>query len=467
MIKFVVVNFSILLLIFSGVLAQDYSYHAYKNNKERYAQPLSALLDTVRDDLGVAIEVDKNAEPFLTETVPMAPWKFWDDPQLRLAYILAPLDLSFEKIGDNSYRVFEPWYQNRPESEGAAHLRRLLRRFPDRASFEERKAQLLAAMLDALRLNPMPAKTPLNPICGEEKAYDGYSVAPAAIEVIPRYWLCGSLYRPTDGNGPFALIASPHGHGQDGRLAEDNQYRCATLARMGAVVFSYSMFAWIAEESPLQREDHRNPISGTMQTLGTIRVIDFLTSLANVDTSRIGITGCSGGGTQTFFAAALDERITVSVPVVMVSSHFFGGCPCESGTPLHTKSQGTCNAEIAAMAAPRPQLLIAVTQDWTKNTPDVEYPYLRSVYGYFNATDNVEFVIIDEPHDYGVTKRMAMYPFMAKHLGLDISKADESKVTIQPHEDMLPFGNNREKYPAGAIQNIDELLEAFANAPRS
>lgn len=449
-----------------GAFAQDYSYHAYKNNKDQYAQPLSDLLETARADLGVTIEIDKNVEPFLSETVSMAPWKFWDNPELRLAYILAPLDLSFEKTGDTSYRVFEPWYQNRPESEGAAHLKRLLRRYPDRASFEQRQACVKAAMLDALRLNPMPIKTPLNPIYGEEKTFDGYSVVPVAIEVIPRYWLCGSLYRPTEENGPFAPIASPHGHGTDGRLSDDNQYRCATLARMGAFVFSYSMFAWIAEESPLVREDHRHPISGTMQTLGTIRVIDFLTSLDNADTSRIGITGCSGGGTQTFFAAALDERIKVSVPVVMVSSHFFGGCPCESGTPLHTKAQGTCNAEIAALAAPRPQLLIAVTQDWTNNTPEVEYPYLRSIYEYFDAADNVEFAIYDEPHNYGVTKRTAMYPFMAKHLGLDISKADESKVTIQPREDMLVFGKNREKYPSGAIQNIEELIEAFDNAPR-
>lgn len=444
-----------------SLFAQDYSYHAYRNNREKYARPLAELLDDARADLDIVIEVDKRVEPYLTETVPQAPWKRWSDPEFRLAYILAPLDLTFERTGENSFRVFEPFYQNRPESEGAAHLERLLRRFPDKNAWEERKASLKKAILGVLQLDPMPKKTPLNPIATETRAFDGYTVTHVALEVIPKYWLCGSLYRPAEGDGPFPLIASPHGHGVDGRLSENNQLRSATLARMGAIVFSYSMFAWIPEESPLKKEDHRNPISGTMQTLGTIRVLDYLVSLEKADPTRIGITGASGGGTQTFLATALDDRITVSVPVVMVSSHFFGGCPCESGTPLHTLCGGTCNAEIAAMAAPRPQLLVSVTQDWTKNTPTVEYPYLKTIYGYYDAADRVEYTLLDEPHDYGKSKREAMYPFMAKHLGLDLNKADETKVTIEPRNEMFPFGPNRERYPADAIQSIDDLLRAF------
>ena len=450
----------------SALFAQDYSYHAYRDHREKYAQPLSALIDEARADLGIEIAVDPRVEPYLAMTVPQAPWKYWDDPTLRLAYMLAPLDLTFEKTGEKSYRIFEPFYQQRPEAEGAAQLKRLLKRFPDRAAWESRKATLRKAMLGALQLDPMPPQTPLHPISTETYAYDGYTVTHIALEVIPKYWLCGSLYRPTQGDGPFPLVASPHGHGKDGRLSEANQLRAATLARMGAIVFSYSMFAWIPEESPLTIDAHRNPISGTMQTLGTFRVLDYLTSLDGADSSRIGITGASGGGTQTFLATALDDRITVSVPVVMVSSHFFGGCPCESGTPLHTLCGGICNAEIAALAAPRPQLLVAVTQDWTKNTPEVEYPYLRTIYSYYDAADAVEYAIFDEPHDYGESKRKAMYPFLAKHLGLDLSQADESKVTIEPREQMLPFGPNRERYPADAVASLDDLLKAFENCKK-
>ena len=453
------------------LFAQDYSYYAYKQNKEAYSQPLSVLLENARQDLKIEIVCDKNVDPFLNQTVPMAPWKFWDDPELRLAYILAPLDLTFEKTDERSYRVFEPWYQNRPESEGAAHLQRLLARFPDKETWETRKAALRASLLEKLNLSPMPPKTDSEPIYTEKRSYDGYTVENVALEIIPGYWLSGSLYRPTEGQAPYPVIASPHGHLDVGRLDPNNQYRAATLARMGAIVFSYSMFAWIEDETPLKRADHRNPISGTIQTLSSIRVLDFLTSLPDADASRVGMTACSGGGTQTFLATALDDRVTVPVPVVMVSSYFFGGCPCESGLPIHTVEGGTCNAEIAAMAAPRPMLLVSDTQDWTKNTPEVEYPYIKKIYEYYGAGDKLENVHLDEPHDYGPSKRAAMYPFMAKYLGLDVSRADESKVTIESKEQMLVFGLNHEKYPENGIKNIDDLIRTFneykaANAPK-
>lgn len=444
-----------------NLLGQDSSYQLFRAYPERYAVSLATLFANMKSELGITIVYDKKFEPLLEKKVPMAPWKYWSDPAIRLAYILAPLDLSFEKVDEQTYRVFEPWYYIRPEQEGQLHLERLLKQFPDRASWENRRVALRENILQTMNLAPLPKKTPLNPIYAEKKVFDGYTAQSVALEIIPKYYLFGTLYRPIKEERAYPLVLFPHGHGKTGRFSESSQFGAATLARMGAVTFAYSMFAWIEEESPLKASDHRDPIAGTMQTLGTIRVLDFMTSLDNVDTSHIGITGASGGGTQTFIGTAVDDRITVSVPVVMVSTHFFGGCPCESGLPFHLFCGGTNNAEIAACAAPRPMLLIGVTQDWTKNIPQVEFPYIQKIYEFFGAKDNLEYAYFDEPHGYSESMRKVMYLFMAKHLGLDATQADESKVTLDEMENMLVFGKKLEHYPKEAVQNLDEVKQAF------
>lgn len=372
------------------------------------------------------------------------------------------------------------------EEQGKSELEKMESLYSTVSEWESRKQMLRENILKGMNLFPLPERTPLNAVISPKRIMDGYSVQNVYFESIPGFYVCGNLYRPLSDSVPHPVVLCPHGHfpsdslGGSGRFRPDQQKRCATLAHAGAVVFSYSMFGW--GESIWQLDTtviiekvknvvidslHSVPLALTMQTWNSMRVIDFLETLPDVDTSKIAITAASGGGTQTFLLAALDDRVSVSVPVVMVSCYFFGGCNCESGLPIHQSAEHfTNNAEIAAMIAPKPMLLISDGADWTKNEPTVEYPFIKRIYSFYNLECNVENVHFPEGvHDYGFEKRIPVYSFMAKHMGLNLQSVmdaneaiDESKSELENAEVMLSF-SEKNPYPANALIGKDAIEE--------
>ena len=302
----------------------------------------------------------------------------------------------------------------------------------------------------------------INVIKHSKKIMVGYSVENIAIESFPGFYVTGNLYRPLQIQKQYAAVLSPHGHLKDKRFTDYVQLRSAYLASKGAIVFAYDMVGF--GESKQTR--HKMPISLLIQTWNSKRVLDYLLSLPEVDPQRIGMTGGSGGGTQTFMLTALDQRIKVSVPVVQVSAHFFGGCVCESGMPIHkTANLQTNNVEIAAMAAPRPMLLISNGDDWTRNTPKVEFPYIQKVYAAMGKSKQLKNIhLVNEKHDYGYSKRIAAYAFFAKHLKLDSSKSsqkkqiDESFIVVLSPEKLNVFTPEKPR-PNTALKNEFEILQ--------
>ena len=349
------------------------------------------------------------------------------------------------------------------EDEANLKLKGFASQWNDRATWEARAAVIREGIKAGMQLERMSGRAgAFHTILHSRRELDGYHVENIAIESFPGFWITGNLYTPAMLKDKNPAVLCPHGHAADKRLAADVQIRSAALARMGAIVFAYDMVGY-GESTQV---NHRMPVALLLQTWNSQRVLEYLLSRPDVDPERIGMTGGSGGGTQTFMLTAIDERIRVSVPVVQVSAHFFGGCVCESGMPVHrSPHHQTNNVEIAALAAPRPMLLISNGADWTRNTPRIEYPYIQRVYALYDAEHKVENVHLPaEKHDYGYSKRVAMYNFMAHHLGLNINDLPyengflEDFVRVLPREQLMVFDAAHPR-PADALEGDEAVME--------
>jgi hypothetical protein len=316
-------------------------------------------------------------------------------------------------------------------------------------------------MLVTLGLWPMPPKTPLRPEVFGKLERDGYTIEKVVLETLPGFFLGGNLYRPVGARGKVPAVLCPHGHWPDGRTNPEVQARCIRWAKLGCVVFLYDMVGY-NDSKPfghafLDDRLRRWGLSlATLQTWDSIRALDWLASLPDVDPARIGCTGESGGGTQTFLLTALDDRVAVAAPVVMVSDTFQGGCSCENAPGLRI---GTDNVEFAALAAPRPLKLVGAGGDWTARTMTGAYPAIRDVYRLVGPPDRVSADVFDFPHNYNQTSRNAVYAFMARWLlGLDDpQRTREGEQTPEKPEDLLTF---TAEHPAPAGVKTPAQLEA-------
>ncbi len=334
--------------------------------------------------------------------------------------------------------------------------------YKNKEEWEKRKALLRQKVLVASGLWPMPTKNPLNPHYYHNIEHDKYSVETVSIETYPGYFLVGNLYKPK-GNGPFPAILTPHGHFNFGRLNDDTinsvPALCINFALQGYVVFSYDMVGYndTKQVSHVFANDSISQFYGInllgLQLRNSIRALDFLLSLPLVDTGRVGITGPSGGGTQTFLLTAVDNRFQATAPVNMVSNTMQGGDLCENAPGLRTH---TFNVEISAMAAPKPLLLISDTYDWTFNTSNTIMPMVKSIYHLYHAEDKLENAHFDYVHNYNKASREAAYEFFGKWLlhDSDINHFREKPYAADSAKDVLAFMKRRDTTKARSFKEL-------------
>jgi dienelactone hydrolase len=333
-----------------------------------------------------------------------------------------------------------------------------------REEWEARRAKLREQLLVATGLWPMPAKTPLDPVIHGAIRKDGYTIEKVYFASLPGHYVTGNLYRPA-GTSPAARspgVLFAHGHWKGGRfeVADDKQAERdlkskaegtpesaryfmqalpATLAKLGFVVFQYDMVGYADSTAIPHREGFRDAAAELrlqsamgLQTWNSVRALDFLTGLPDVDPKRIGMTGASGGGTQTFILAGIDDRIAAAFPAVMVSAVMQGGCVCENGSLLRV---GTGNVEVAGLFAPKP-MAMSCANDWTKDFLRDGYglPELKKLYALYGKPELVDAKVWPEyPHNYNQKAREFMYAWFRKHL-----LGTDGPVAEPPFEPVVP-----------------------------
>ena len=357
--------------------------------EDQFTRPLGDVLNDVSKRFNVKLKynVDTTGLKLAYADFRIRPYSIEE----TLNNILAPFDFKPVKQNDRYYKIKPYEYPRRQAEDGVKLINWLSSLYNDRSSWEARKDSLRREVRQLLGIDQ------LLPLCAQEaprytkiRKFDGYSVQNFCLKTVNGHTVCGSIYAPLS-KGKHPLIICPNGHFTNGRYGTVQQQRLGTLARMGAVCVDYDLWGWGESADELGKEVHQTAEAHVMQALNGIRILDWMIQRKDVDTQRVGVNGGSGGG--------------------------------------------TCNAELAAMFAPRPMMVVSDGGDWTSTTPEVEFPYLQRIYGFYNAQDKVSNIHLPkERHDFGPNKRNAVYRFFIDTFGLDESKLDESKVTIEPEE---------------------------------
>jgi hypothetical protein len=373
---------------------------------------------------------------------------------------------------------------------------------PTRETWDARSERVRRQLLVSLGLWPMPDKTPLNAVIHGKIDQGGYTVEKVYFESVPGFFVTGSLYRPKGRQGPLPGVLCPHGHWTNGRFTDAGiegvrreivqgaerfeeggrsplQARCVQLARMGCVVFHYDMIGYAdSAQIPMeiahgfkkqrpemnapenwglfspQAEAHLQSVMG-LQTWNSIRSLDFLLSLPEVDASRVAVTGASGGGTQTFVLCAIDPRPALAFPAVMVSTAMQGGCTCENASGLRV---GTGNVEIAALMAPKP-LGMTAANDWTKEMTAKGFPELKQLYTLMGAPDQVMLKsLVHFEHNYNYVSRAAMYSWVNRHFRLGLPEPIVEEDYHRLTRDNMTVWDSQHPAPPGGPEFERDLL---------
>ena len=297
---------------------------------------------------------------------------------------------------------------------------------------------------------------------------DGYRIKNIYYQSRPGLYVTANLYIP-DGDGPFPAVVGVHGHWNQGRLAERVQSRGHTLAKNSYVCLQVD--AWGSGERSTEHgnyEYHGGGLGGALFNIGetlmgaqvvdNMRAVDLLCSLDYVDSGKIGATGASGGGNQTMWLAAMDDRISAAVPVVSVGTFesyiMDSNCVCEC---LPNGLTFTEESGVLSLVAPRALKICNCLGDSSRTFFPSEmlrsYKEARKVFQACDSDSQLAYQIFNLPHGYWPEIRETMLGWFDLHLkgiGHGAPRAEKTFACL-PEEKLMVFEKGKRPHEVISI----------------
>ncbi|MCG3199005.1 MAG: acetylxylan esterase [Candidatus Omnitrophica bacterium] len=310
-----------------------------------------------------------------------------------------------------------------------------------------------------LSVGGLPDRTTLNPRTLWTKDFGDYRVEGVIFESRPNFPVTANLYLPNKGTPPFPAVLGPCGHGLDAKAHDTYQTCWINLARRGFAVLSFDpigqgeRLSYLKEDkSPLFWGTTEHTQLGVMALLlgksfaremiwDGMRAIDYLETRPEIDRTRIGCTGNSGGGTQTAYLMALDKRIqcaAVSCYITSLKRLFETIGPQDAEQNLIGQvAAGFDQADFVEACLPRPVLLCCATKDFFDIQGTWEtFREAKGFFGRFGMPERVDIIESPGEHGYHQPQRTAMYHWMARWLKREFDETPEPETPLLPAKEL-------------------------------
>jgi hypothetical protein len=341
----------------------------------------------------------------------------------------------------------------------------------------ERQQEIRRQILDVLGLDPLPPRTPLNPRVTGRLEKEAYVIEKVAYESRPRHVVPALLYLPKNVTGRVPAVISAIGHWSSGKSSQKPQLRAIALARHGYAVLALDpVYAW-ERRIPGNSEGFEPFVAGGAiaghEVWDILRGADYLETRSEIDATRLGVTGASGGGLQAFYAGAVDERFDVVMPAValwampeLAVNFYYSG---DNWVPGISRLGGM--GSLIALTAPRAMLVMNMDADFvTSYACEQMVNSARPYYRLFGDESRILHTIGQGPHDYTREMREATCAFADRWLkgigdGFPVTEPDLEPELFEENDPAL-FVFAGGKIPLEGAETVQTFWTAQAAARR-